>query len=170
MNPQEICSNSDEDEDLDLDFDLDEELFGGEARGGAMSTAEPSTVPKRRAADAGLLTGRFDEEEEGSDDPYSSGDDIIAAYRARPMAPRPPTTTASTDVAQTTSPELDLLAHTAFGQAAWAPYTLGMKAKVAGEGERIEDMQLCTSVNFGFELIDDAPGSVVTKFQFSLQK
>jgi hypothetical protein len=30
-----------------------------------------------------------------------------------------------------------------------------MKAKVAGEGERIEDMQLCTSVNFGFELIDD---------------
>ena len=120
-----------------------------------MSTAEPSTVPKRRAADAGLLTGRSDEEEEGSDDPYSSGDDIIAAYRARPMASPPSTTTASTDVAQTTSPELDLLAHTAFAQAAWAPDTLGMKAKVAGEGERIEDMQLRTAGNFGFEFDDE---------------
>ena len=48
MNPEGVCSDSDEDE----DFDLDVESFGGEARGGAMSTTEPSTVPKRRAADA----------------------------------------------------------------------------------------------------------------------
>ena len=146
MNPEGVCSDSDEDE----DFDLDVESFGGEARGGAMATAEPSTVPKRRAADAGLLTGRSDEEEGSddiSDDPYSSGDEIIAAYRARPKA-SPPTTTASTDVAQTTSPELNHLAHIAFAQAAWAPDTLGMKAKVVGEGERIEDMQLRTAGNF----------------------